>query len=482
MAQFIKPDRDQLLMLETFDLNSIATVGSKVYIIDQIVDRLDTSNIEKRYHTDISSGNPAIHPKTIIKVCLMAIENCRFTTRKMEEDTRNNLVYKYLTGNRVIDHSTIGKFLSKFILEIVELFSQIVTICQEENLIGFDILAIDTVKIKANASYKNTLNKKGLSKKKEKLKKKIKELIENADKTEQSQIDAINKKLEKIKKAEKKLSELIAEESKNKTSKEKIKIEGNNKINITDHDPSIMSQANGEHNVMYAISTGTDAKIDIITDFEVSGKIDDTASLFPVIDGSKEITGEKHEHYPADSGFASLENYETAEKNDIDLYVPDKRKEAEENDQTTKKEYDKGNFKYNRRTDTYKCPRGNKLYMVQKITGSDGRGKKVYSNFAACKKCLKFINACTRNKQGYRTITRDEKEDLKDKMRKKLNSKCGKNIYKKRSHVSESPYGNIKSNKKFKEFMRRGIDKVEMECALLFMLHNIMKLGKLSYA
>lgn len=64
-------------------------------------------------------------------------------------------------------------------------------------------------------------------------------------------------------------------------------------------------------------------------------------------------------------------------------------------------------------------------------------------------------------------------------MRKKLNSDRGKEIYGKRSHSAEAPYGNMKHNLKFRGFMRRGTAKVTMECALIFMLHDIMKLGSL---
>ena len=36
----------------------------------------------------------------------------------------------------------------------------------------------------------------------------------------------------------------------------------------------------------------------------------------------------------------------------------------------------------------------------------------------------------------------------------------------------------MKHNKKFRGFMRRGIAKVSMECSLIFMLHNILKLSE----
>jgi len=69
MRKFIKPQRNQLLMLQTIDLNSIALPGSALHSIDTIVESLDTSAFEAVYDLESSRGNCPIAPKTIIKVC-----------------------------------------------------------------------------------------------------------------------------------------------------------------------------------------------------------------------------------------------------------------------------------------------------------------------------------------------------------------------------------------------------------------------------
>ena len=87
MRDFIRPKRDQLVMLETVDLRSAAPEGSTVDIIDKVVESLDTGGFEARYNLESAQGQNPIHPKTLLKVCLLAIYNGRFTTRKMEADT-----------------------------------------------------------------------------------------------------------------------------------------------------------------------------------------------------------------------------------------------------------------------------------------------------------------------------------------------------------------------------------------------------------
>jgi len=128
MRRFIKPERNQLLLLAHVHLDSVAPIGSAVRTIDELVDRLDTSTIEATYAMEAEKGQEPLHPKTLIKVALFALHNCRFSLRKMESDTGLNLAYRWLTGDRGIDHSTMGKFLSTHRRAIVDLFSQTVNI------------------------------------------------------------------------------------------------------------------------------------------------------------------------------------------------------------------------------------------------------------------------------------------------------------------------------------------------------------------
>ncbi|MGQ9723624.1 MAG: transposase [Candidatus Jordarchaeum sp.] len=180
MRSFIVPNRKQKLLLTEVDLESVAPLGSALRYIDELVETLDTSEIEKSYDFESDQGRNPIHPKTFIKIGLYALHNCRFSLRKMEYDIENHLGYKWLTGDRGIDHSTIGKFFARYMDEIVELFTQVVMICAERGLIDFDILAIDSVKLRANASYKRSKTLKGIGEEERRIRGRLRELIEAA--------------------------------------------------------------------------------------------------------------------------------------------------------------------------------------------------------------------------------------------------------------------------------------------------------------
>jgi len=476
MRKFIVPERDQMLLMAYVNLNSAAPMGSAVRVIDEMVDELDTSEIENTYDLESIVGKNPIHPKTIIKVALYALHNCRFSLRKMEIDLEGNLAYRWLTGSKVIDHSTIGKFLVRFRAFIEEIFTQTVIISYDRELLDFEILAIDSMKIRANASHKQDKNQRGLEKEEKKVKKRIKEFLDKVEKEvdDNNEIDALKRREEKLLSAKKLLADRIRDKCKGlKTNKEKI--EAQEKINVTDPDAHKMQQANGEINPSYSITTAVDTKSDIITHFQVNEEDNDNRALIPAIEGSIEKTGMKHKCVDADSGFFSMGNIEILMGLKQDSLIPDKRFDVDESGNHSKGMYDRFYFKYIEDEDIYLCPRGHRLRNSASFYNNTGRLCYRYENLPACKDCIDK-KECTKGK--CRTITRDANEKIKEEMRDKLRIPENKEIYKMRAHAAESPYGNIKHNLKFRTFMRRGRERVKVEIGLLCMLHNIMKIAR----
>ena len=104
----------------------------------------------------------------------------------------------------------------------------------------------------------------------------------------------------------------------------------------------------------------------------------------------------------------------------------------------------------------------------------NGRKHFRYSNTEARRGC-EFRGPCTKGSQ--RIILRDQNEEVQERMRERLGKEENRARYNMRGHAAESPFGNAKRNLKFTFVMRRGREKVMMEMALLFMLHNMMKIS-----
>jgi hypothetical protein len=123
-----------------------------------------------------------------------------------------------------------------------------------------------------------------------------------------------------------------------------------------------MQQANGEKNPAYSITTTTDVVNDIVTHIQVNARHNDALVLWPAVEGSRENTGEKHREVEADAGFASMENYERLEAEGQQALIPDSRMEVEEQGATARGEYDRSKFHYRERSDSYRCPAGQKPF------------------------------------------------------------------------------------------------------------------------
>ena len=68
-----------------------------------------------------------------------------------------------------------------------------------------------------------------------------------------------------------------------------------------------------------------------------------------------------------------------------------------------------------------------------------------------------------------------------DRMRRKLQTQAGAAIYSRRKTVAEPVFGQIKQARGFRQFLLRGLRKVQGEWAMICLTHNILKLHRLCY-
>jgi hypothetical protein len=66
----------------------------------------------------------------------------------------------------------------------------------------------------------------------------------------------------------------------------------------------------------------------------------------------------------------------------------------------------------------------------------------------------------------------------RDRMERKLLTKRGRELYKKRGQMIEAVFGQIKSVRRIERFMRRGLEACAQEWKLICMAHNLLKLWR----
>ena len=75
-----------------------------------------------------------------------------FSSRKIERRLRDDLAFRMLGAGNFPKHRTIRDFRALHLLELSELFVQVVKLAGEIGLIKRGTVAIDSTKLKANAS------------------------------------------------------------------------------------------------------------------------------------------------------------------------------------------------------------------------------------------------------------------------------------------------------------------------------------------
>jgi hypothetical protein len=74
------------------------------------------------------------------------------------------------------------------------------------------------------------------------------------------------------------------------------------------------------------------------------------------------------------------------------------------------------------------------------------------------------MKECTNSKGSYRKVKMDGRAESQQKVLERLKSDAGQEIYKKRMHAAEVYQADCKNNGKMTRFLRRGIDKIRIDC------------------
>jgi transposase len=184
MAKFKPYDYRQRVLLPV-SLEDQLMSGTLEFAIHTLVEkRLDMSIFADRYRND-ETGRAAYDPKVLLKVVLLGYSRGLISSRKIEQACRENVVFIALACGQQPDHSTIAAFVSSMKDEILPLFRDVLLVCEEMNLLGGTMFALDGCKLPSNASKEWSGTFPELHKKKQKIETKVAQLLEEQLKADQ---------------------------------------------------------------------------------------------------------------------------------------------------------------------------------------------------------------------------------------------------------------------------------------------------------
>jgi len=141
MAKYKPSNEDQMVMLP-ISLQDQLVPGTLEHTINRLVDEhLNLSVFDERYKNDVT-GAAAIHPKILLKVILLAYAKGMISSRQIERACHENILFIALSYGYAPDHSTIATFVSSMQSEISSIFSDILVVCDELELLAARIFLL----------------------------------------------------------------------------------------------------------------------------------------------------------------------------------------------------------------------------------------------------------------------------------------------------------------------------------------------------
>ena len=493
MAKY-KPSNEHQMVMLPISLQDQLVPGTLEHTINRLVDEnIDLSIFDARYNND-ETGATAIHPKILLKVILLAYAKGMISSRQIERACHENIIFIALSYGHAPDHSTIAAFVSSMQNEISSIFSDILVVCDELDLLGGTHFSLDGVKLSANVSKEWSGTIEELKHKRDKLQEKLQRVIAEhalADKHPQVEIERQKKRERRFQLQVERLNDFL------KDRDPKLGSEGKEiQSNAVDNESAKMTTS---HGVLqgYNAQALVDSKHQVILAAEAFAS-QDHENLKPMLDGAKKnlVTMGKSPDYfegkqlTADSNYHSLNSLTVCKDEKLDAYIPDihfrKRDPRFAEQQRFKEESKKprpfstADFSYDENQCVYRCPNGKELKCYARSQVNRYRTYDLYharaEDCAACPLKAHCLSKSTASRR-YLSIQVDTGQpNLIDEMKARIDSEQGKRIYARRLGMVEPVFANICVHKRMHRFTLRSKRKVDVQWNLFALVHNIGKI------
>ncbi len=475
--------------------------NAPVRLVNQIVDELDISALEKTYK---GGGASSFHPGMMLKVLFYAYMNNIYSCRKIGKQLQENVHYMWLSGNQTPDFRTVNNFRSQHLKGTInQLFIQVVLMLVEMGHISLQTVYIDGTKMESRAGRYTFVWRKTVEKNKARLETKIRGILKMIDEgiaqdnlPDDQPPTPINS--EELKKRIAKINrENLSKEKQKavKTLEEKhlpklreyenhLKVLGTrNSYSKTDKSGTFMRlkddhMQNGQLKPAYNLQIGTENQF--ITHFDFFPNPTDTLTMVPFFQDWEKSYSAYPKTVVADAGYGSEENYGFMENNQVEAFVKYNYFHAEQKKKFRENAFTPENLYYNATDDYFVCPMGQHLEKTGNKTTTNGNGYKseitIYQA-ANCTGCP-LRGMCFKAKENRRIEINHNLRRLKAKARELLLSEEGIKHRKKRCVEPEPVFSHIRYDGGYLRFRHFGQDNVEMDFAVLAIAINLSKLSR----
>jgi transposase len=462
MSRYVEGENRNQINLEPLCLDEMIGEENAVRSIELIVESMKIMEMGFVYSEPKETGRKPYNPVDMFKLYAYSYFNGIRSSRKIERECHRNIEVMWLLGELKPDHKTIANFRKDNKVAIKAAFRRFTLICDELNLISKEIVGVDGSKFRAS-NGRMRYHSKG------KISEKMKHYQESAEKYMNllEQCDAGEKENQPSQHSRRELTEKLVKIHKRVEELERISevVEAEGTIYLTDPDSRLMKTHNGGGDISHNVQIAVEAENHFIVAVDVTSDAVDYGQLHNIASQAKEELDVEELTAIADRGYYSGAEFKKCIDDGIQVIAPRADKGGSQ-----AKGYRKGYFEYDRESEAYICPQGQKLSQP-KQRKANRKGDRYY-NKSACANCPAKEHCSP--KTPYRTIVRDEYDDYAEAVDRY--TKEHSDIFAKRKELVEHPFGTVKRAFGFSYFLTRGTENVRAESLLHFLAYNMKRL------
>lgn len=448
MNHFVYVDRNTPMLLSP-DLRDWVPDDDLVHFVIEVIETMHLSfHINRR-----GCGSRQYPPKMMLALLVYCYCNSIFSSRRIERSTYRDVAVRYLTGDTHPDHDTICKFRRENFDAVNEAILQVLQLARQLGILKVGTVSVDGTHLRANASKDRNVRYDRACELEDQLREDVTALMQQAEEADDhddqdgqslpAEISRRERLRERMREAREQLeseakkrahAERLAQEKKRKErekqpNRRKMRVlqepddtpRDRDQTNLTDADSRLMRKSRREG---YTQSYNAQAAVDadgsmLIVGGYVTNQANDANELPRAIASVDESLGEV-KRVLADTGYSKADVFDELDSSGIDAFVAVSRNENHE-----QRRYD---------------------YRPERV----------------------------RKKKGQ--VIKDSRLLA---MREKLRTDAGREIYAKRKQTVEPVFGIIKQVMGFRQFLLRGLDKVNGEWSLLRLAYNMKRMQKL---
>ena len=490
------------------DLEKQLLPGSFAHAVHHLLDHdFDLSSFDARYRND-NTGATAYPPGMLLKIILCAYAEGVVSSRGIERLCREHVTFIALSGDSAPHFTTLAAFVSGLGHDVIELFAQVLYLCDRQGLIGRQMFAIDGVKLPSNASKAKSGTRADFSRQADKLEAAAQAMLarhreNDAQPVEPALDEKHARRIERLDQEAAQLRQWLTEHPKDrKGSKGAIR-----KSNRTDPDSAKMATSKGVIQGYTGVAA-VDSRHQIIVAAQAHGTGSEQELLLPVVKATDALRTDQT-LITADAGYHSETNLKSLAEENIPALIADngmRKRDERFKDQekykalpdplydkahpkSARKTYKPTDFAYDQRTGTCICPAGKPLYQNGSNCIHNGYLSTKFSgalrDCVPCDQRAKCLRTPEKTKvrqvSFFRGKAGSTKVSYTDLMKRAIDSEEGRRLYGQRFATVEPVFGNLRHNKRLNRFTLRGQKKVDTQWKLYCLVHNIEKLAHHGY-